>query len=600
MDVFSKNQQYYLDFYQRDYQWKQVHVDKLLEDLLYRFKLEYKPEMDITPEAIDNFDWYYLNAYVTNGYKGKTYIVDGQQRLTTLTLILIKLYHLTQAFKSEKADVIKEQILGAGLTGHTYWMGEGNRKPALEDLFNNGFQTLDIENDDISIVNIYENYKAVDKNLTSALPDLHILDAFIFYILTRVLLVNIEIQDTKDVPMVFEVINDRGERLKPYEVLKGKLLGQIGKEEIEPYYDIWQGHIHSLQKLSDRDVDEFFRFYFRAKYVDNRTDWRDFDGDYQKKIYEEKWNKKIHLKQNPKQVKHFIKKELDYFSSLYYKIRLGAGDPKKYPYLYFNNLNDLDRQYLVVLSACKTDDPKEDQKIELVSRLLDRNFTLLQLMGAYDSNQFTESITELNKNIRNKSLEEIPAIFEQQLLEDISEVKGTTVSTPFEWMYFSSASRINLPYRFIKYFFARIDHFISNGIGKTAEPYDELMLRTGPVNGYHIEHILAFNEENLALFDHDEEIFNVERNRLGAILLLQGRDNFASQNESFLGKRKIYASRSIYWNKTLAPEFYHNHPNFKDFAAKHGLPFVSYDVFDGKAVRERQQLLFELVKIIWA
>jgi len=33
--------------------------------------------------------------------------------------------------------------------------------------------------------------------------------------------------------MVFEVINDRGVRLKPYEILKGKLLGQINKIEMD-------------------------------------------------------------------------------------------------------------------------------------------------------------------------------------------------------------------------------------------------------------------------------------------------------------------------------------------------------------------------------
>ena len=33
--------------------------------------------------------------------------------------------------------------------------------------------------------------------------------------------------------MVFEVINDRGIRLRPYEILKGKLLGQIDKTELD-------------------------------------------------------------------------------------------------------------------------------------------------------------------------------------------------------------------------------------------------------------------------------------------------------------------------------------------------------------------------------
>ena len=55
--------------------------------------------------------------------------------------------------------------------------------------------------------------------------------------------------------MVFEVINDRRERLKPYEVLKGKLLGQIDKDELDHYYDVWQNHIHALQSIGENEVE---------------------------------------------------------------------------------------------------------------------------------------------------------------------------------------------------------------------------------------------------------------------------------------------------------------------------------------------------------
>ena len=41
-ELFSINKQYYIDFYQRDYKWRREHIEKLLEDLLYRFGLEYK------------------------------------------------------------------------------------------------------------------------------------------------------------------------------------------------------------------------------------------------------------------------------------------------------------------------------------------------------------------------------------------------------------------------------------------------------------------------------------------------------------------------------------------------------------------------------
>ena len=599
MQIFSINKQYYLDFYQRDYQWKKTQVDKLLEDVFYRFDLEYKPQFDVTPEAVSQFDWYYLNAYVTNDFQGKTYIVDGQQRLTTLTLILIKLYHLTKIFESTREDLVKEQIMGTGLMGPTFWMGYGNRKEVFNDLFSNSEKTVGFPEDDISVKNLYENYKIIDKSLDTLLNSLHKLDTFILYFLTRVELVNIQIQNTKDVPMVFEVINDRGERLKPYEVLKGKLLGQIDKIELDDYYNVWQHHIHCLQAIGENEVDEFFRFYFRAKYVDSRSEWRELDGEYHKTIYEERWDQKAKLKRNVISVKNFITHEFDYYANLYLQLRKEAMSGKESSYLYYNDINELDRQYVMVLSACTVNDPDEQAKIHLITQLIDKHFTLLQLTGAYDSNKFTESIIELNKNVRNKSLDNIKDVFELQLLKDITTAKETIVSTPFEWMYFSNASKQNLPDRFIKYYLARIDHFIAENFGEQCETYSELVRRTGPVNGYHIEHILANNEENLALFDNNEELFNTERNKLGAILLLQGKDNMASSNEPYKKKCKIYKTRSIFWNKTLTSDFYHKNPKFKDLIQKYNLDFKHYDVFNKTTLHDRQRLLFELTKIIW-
>ncbi|MEZ5918982.1 MAG: DUF1524 domain-containing protein [Alphaproteobacteria bacterium] len=77
-----------------------------------------------------------------------------------------------------------------------------------------------------------------------------------------------------------------------------------------------------------------------------------------------------------------------------------------------------------------------------------------------------------------------------------------------------------------------------------------LVSKTGAKTGFHIEHILAHNEENLSLFERDDERFDQERNRLGAILLLKGKDNISSNNESYADKLKSYAN-TLYWNETL-------------------------------------------------
>ena len=599
MELFSGNTQYFLDFYQRDYQWKKVHIQKLLEDIFYRFSLEYKPSLDVTVAAVNKFDWHYLNAFVTNEFKGKIFIVDGQQRLTSLTLILIKLFHLSKKFKSDRDTLVKDQIMGVGLFGQTFWMGYGNRSEILRDLLENGYQSFESSDYDLSQRNLYENYKLIDKQLDEFITDGHKLEAFILYFLTRVQLVNIQIQDTKDVPMVFEVINDRGERLRPYEVLKGKLLGQIDKDDIDTYYDIWQSCIHQIQEIDENEVDNFFRFYFRSRFVDTISEWGEFDGEFHKTIYEAKWDKKIHFKHNVQGVKDFITNDLKYYSNVYVRILKESKQYLKIPPIYFNALNDQDRQSVLLLSALLVNDPFEIEKIELVSALFDRHYSLLQLTSSYNSNDFTETISYLNTALRGKDIAEIQKIFDERLLADMSAAKGIKVVDSLDWTYFSAASRLNLPYKFIKYFFARIEHFIANNIGKKAMAYNDMVLRTGPKTGYQIEHILAYNDENLALFDGDNEVFNVERNRLGGLLLLLGEDNNLSRNEPYLHKLQIYTSRELYWNKTLSKEFRHKNAQFDEFAKRYDLSFVVYENFDDKSVSERQKILFQLAKQIW-
>ena len=118
-DIFQQID-YGIDFYQREYKWNdkiQEHkpVKSLLEDIFYRFNLEYDDNLSPNPANLEKFEWYYLNSYMTNEVNGKKFIVDGQQRLTTLTLIHIKLYHLAIKYGLPGfiIDSIKKSIYGS-------------------------------------------------------------------------------------------------------------------------------------------------------------------------------------------------------------------------------------------------------------------------------------------------------------------------------------------------------------------------------------------------------------------------------------------------------------------------------------------------------
>ena len=106
--VFS-NTTYHIDFYQRDYRWTAEPVLRLLDDVFHRFEENYErlkgKDLDPKLETIARYSWYYLNTYVTNVIDGRVFVVDGQQRLTTLSLILIKLRHLGRKFEVEACSV---------------------------------------------------------------------------------------------------------------------------------------------------------------------------------------------------------------------------------------------------------------------------------------------------------------------------------------------------------------------------------------------------------------------------------------------------------------------------------------------------------------
>ena len=135
--VFS-NTTYYIDFYQRDYRWTDEPVRRLLDDLFYKFTDKYERSKHLEPSQATiavHYPWYYLNTYVTNIIEGRVYVVDGQQRLTTLSLILIKLRHMAQAMNSRLDGWIDRKIAGQAGFDKVFWMNHVRHTPTQQALF---------------------------------------------------------------------------------------------------------------------------------------------------------------------------------------------------------------------------------------------------------------------------------------------------------------------------------------------------------------------------------------------------------------------------------------------------------------------------------
>ena len=592
----------YIDFYQREYVWSKDTVEILLRDIFYAFELSYEQYKDaeLSQEILEKYNWYYLNIFITNNVEGKVYIVDGQQRLSTLTLIAAKLYHATK--NEDLRDTLKDCIYGKDKwKSSIYRLDHEKRKNIMDCILkdterpaqfrNKTEETLIARYDDISD---YIDKKEMDEKK---------LDTFICYFLERLVLVELGI--TKDdTPMIFEVINDRGEALKPFEILKGKLVGALDKHDTEKYSEMWDTSINRLFNIED----EFFIDYIKSRFIFKRNSKLEtaINNAYHRYIFEvnEIADSLAFRKTDEHQIvniKKFINEDLDYYSKLYAKIRTNAD--KDEFLLYNNSILALSGQYQIILSACEVNDPQEGEKIHCIAKEYDRLFMLLTLNGVYNSNSFQEISYSLNEKVRGLSLEQYRNIFDETIIEAVKERRGTqNVVSVLEYQTFLKASYTNIDKRSLRYFLARIEKFICDKLQREMNnDVHYIATKTGYRTGYHIEHILSHNETNLKYFDNEED-FESKRNMLGGLLLLKDQDNISSGNEEYEDKLKTY-SAGLVWGHTLCSDFYHTNKKLDEFNSYLqeicGHQIHSINKFNKEALYDRCELLFNLVKLIW-
>jgi hypothetical protein len=601
--VFS-NTAYFIDFYQRDYRWTDEPVLRLLDDIFHKFRERYarSGDLDAGKEAVTaHYPWYYLNTYVTNIVNGRVYVVDGQQRLTTLSLVLIKLRHLAQRHKSKLAGWIDSKIAGQSGFEQEFWMNHVGHKAAQQALFD-GLDVAEIDiSSGITAQNMVRNYTTISNALDRELKDRHCFETFVFYFLHRLVLINLAVEQT-DVAMVFEVINDRGVRLRPYEILKGKLLGQIDKSELDRgnYNALWDSHAAAVNAYKEDELDSFFRFYLKAKFATTRKDGQRFDGDYHRAMFAPEMDAHLGLLHSPIRVKGFLTGEFTYFASLYEKLlKAYEKENPAYRAVYYNSLLDLDAPFHLVLAACELHDAHESENISCVAREIDRYFSLLQLQSAYDSNEFADSLYRIADAIRGKPTAAFRPAFDAQLTAAVASRRNVPDAEPLSYAAFRQTG-INLNTRFKRYFFARVDEFLAENMNLNPKhPIYDLVSKTGARNGFHVEHVLSWNSENKALFDGDEERFEQERNRLGGILLLKGKDNISSNNEPYRQKLKSYAN-TLYWNESLRADSYKSKLDMTELKRRYNLELEPHDHFGPDELESRHKLLFKLAGIIWS
>lgn len=638
-DVFSKTRSYHIDIYQREYKWDKDQVNTLLNDIEIRFEQGIRSKDDpdgIKKDVLENFEPYFLNTYLTHTTPSFSNIVDGQQRLTTLLLMLIKMYRIlshVETFTNLRGrtlvpSALKPLIYEEDDFGRStkFKIHNSNREKTLQALVNGDILDVEdqtqehlIDNYDI-ISRYYDIYFKSDNNPSGY--DLIKLNYYIIFLLDRISIVEIRIELQKNVAMIFEVVNDRGLGLKPYEILKGKLIGNLPDREKEDSNKVWVElqNLYYLTELKNTteskiDLDNFFRTFFRAKFANSEKEYESFEKEYHYEIY-----RRQDIKDYFKDFKDYlvlsnrIKNEINYFAKLYQELRADYSTERSH--LFYNKLLDQNQQYMLIMSAVTLNDPEKEEKIKLVSAKFDQLHVILRLLDSYDSKKFQLLIYDLNVRLRDIKLDQCKDIFDKVIIDEllknerIDENFTGSVSDLFEYNRFKNI-RNTLP-NFSKYILMRIDRWLADLLDKPSyckESFPEVedrFNRTGRKRyGMHLEHIYARNDLNKKLFTDengliDEAAFDQTRNLLGMVLLLKDLQNISSGADVYKKKLKDYKKSNIIWNEILAGVI----PSVDIAVIPIELNNITIEpdnngVFPKDKVDYRQRLVFEAIKNIW-
>lgn len=218
-ELFDKKTEYIIPIYQRNYAWGAPEIEQLIQDISDAAGLITQPGETVSVKQVK----YYLGSLVV--YQRTTHsqqsnviyeTIDGQQRHTTLSILLAYLKH---------RKVLDESDL-AGLDINLTFDSRPKSSRALEDIYT-GKSSGEPEEPNIhAAFNIIQRYFKTKRLDTEAK-----IKQFFEYLLENVIILRVVVPPQTDLNHYFEIMNNRGEQLEKHEVLKAKFMATLSNDE---------------------------------------------------------------------------------------------------------------------------------------------------------------------------------------------------------------------------------------------------------------------------------------------------------------------------------------------------------------------------------
>ena len=587
-----------VDYYQREYRWTAKQVDELLNDLSGVFLDDYRPEQE--PSAVKEYGHYFLGSVIISSTGARRFIVDGQQRLTTLTLLLMHLYRELED-KDDQAQV-STLIFSRQFGKNSFNMNVPERVECMQALFDK--KQPNVEGKTESISNIVDRFEQIQSNISldeetseegEPRIDRAALPYFTNWLLEKVYMVEITALSDADAYTIFETMNDRGLSLTPTEMLKGYLLTNIKDDDSRAQAnDIWKRRITALQELGKEEDADAIKAWLRSQHAleirerSRGAQPKDFDRigtEFHRWVRDNEDALGLKASHN---YTDFIKADFEFYTKWHQEIRLASQRlTPGMEAVRFNASNNFTLQDMVLLAPIEKTDSETEirKKIRITAMYLDgliarriwnqRNF-------GYSAMSY--AMFRLIRAIRHMSVDDLAEDLEARTLslEDFSNNRT-----------FGLHER-NGPK--IHYLLARITDHVGVQAGEPSR-YDEYMQRGR--SGYEIEHIWSIRERGIHEGEYNGSAeYHSARNRIGGLLLLPKSFNASYGAKPYAEKYPHYFGQNLL-AASLNELAYANNPRFKEFVASSGLPFRAHTEFNKADNDARQELYLKIVEQIW-
>lgn len=567
---------YVVPAYQRQYVWEQKNVEQLLEDIWDQHS------------SHEDSEYFIGSIVVADSEKGNGYeLIDGQQRVTTLFIVLCAIRDLLKDLSAEVSEDLRAQIRKKSYN-KSKGKDEENYRVVLN--YDGGQGVLEAIGDEsepfnrkrLSIKNastekLLDAYDAAHAFLRERFDqNPGAIQDFWWYLTNRVKLIRVKTGSLTDALRVFETINDRGIGLDPMDLLKNLLFMKASEDQYAKLAAQWE----TLSKLLYKREKplRFLRYFIMSSYdsglirADEAYDW--LKNNYPAHV--------PHLETNPVKFTDELVEVAECFGRL-----LDGRNPDDSENRYLKNLSFFAgsaRQHLILLLAGRTL-PKE--AFELLSREVENLFFIFIITNT-PKNQFEKLFSGWAREIRSLKDEAGVQRFIQQKVGPVKQEKAKEFRFALE-----NLGELSLPKYRRKYLLAKLAQYVNENAypGTGWEDLGQLM-----GSGYEIEHILpeSLPESWRQYFGAPD----IERfvNRLGNLTMLEKGINASVGNSSFEVKSREYVKSNLLLTRVIV----RSDQMGKDTAYnKVASKFSSFTRWDSQSIDHREKELIDLAHEVW-